>query len=81
VKKPDGTNSLCARYAYRQNGKIVSIGLPVNYDYPNDDWYAVPMKKRQAYWTKPYYDNGAAKIWMMSCAIPIYNNIEKKSSV
>ena len=63
-------------YSYRdmqsKNGTIVSKQLgTATYDYPTMEWYQVPKKLMNGYWSEPYCDTGGGEITMTTYSYPL----------
>ena len=70
--------NLLAPYAYRSDNGInlIDIGDPnpeIGYDYTNGswEWWSAPRIAGKGVWTKPYFDEGAGNIYMITYSIPI----------
>jgi len=44
------------------------------YKYQEQDWFTVPLKEGKGSWGKPYFDNGAGDILMVTYSSPIRHN-------
>ncbi len=62
-----------AYYVYRDQAGFARRGTPTNYDYSEADWYAKSAKTGKAEWSEPYYDMDGARIYMMTCSVPVYS--------
>ncbi len=70
---------LFAPYAWRANGdsaqlegiKTMDIGKEA-YDYQDWQWYQEPKETDKPSWTKPYFDEGAGNIIMVTYSAPFY---------
>jgi len=41
------------------------------YDYPTMEWFQMPCKLKQGYWSEPYYDTGGGEIMMTTFSYPL----------
>jgi len=71
----DGVTTKAAPYIFRQADVFIEKDLIDNYDYtaPDKEWYASPVKEGKPSWSKPYYDKGGGKAWMVTYSVPVYN--------
>jgi sigma-B regulation protein RsbU (phosphoserine phosphatase) len=70
----NGTQILFAPYVYRDGEAIKEKYLPDNYDYPESQWYAEPVRLQQPVWSDPYYDDGGAgaDVLMTTYSVPVF---------
>ncbi len=70
--KPAGI--LFCPYAYRSDGKVVTKDINREvYDWYGDErwqWWHLPKKLGKGGWTKPYFDEGAGNVLMMTYSTP-----------
>ena len=69
---------LLSPYAFRAGTsvRLIDIGDPdpaVGYDYTSGEWawWSTPRASGQAYWTPPYFDEGAGNVLMMTYSLPL----------
>ncbi|HWQ20273.1 MAG TPA: cache domain-containing protein [Methanotrichaceae archaeon] len=74
----DGKQILAAAYVYRDGDTIRQKALPEDYNYPESQWYAEPVKQRQPEWSDPYYDDGGAgaNVLMTTYSVPLFTRDE-----
>ncbi len=65
-------------YKVEKTQKFVQLGTD-SYDYPSKDWYRDTVKKKNAIWTSPYYDEGGGETIMMTFACPFFGGIPRVS--
>ncbi len=51
----------------------------IDYDYqnqtdPKNDWFTIPKVENRSAWTRPYNDEGAGNIWMVTHSTPFYQD-------
>lgn len=70
----NGTEILSAPYVCRDGDAIREKYLPDDYNYPESQWYAEPVRLQQPVWSDPYYDNGGAgaNVLMTTYSVPIF---------
>ncbi|MGS0676330.1 PAS domain S-box protein [Shewanella sp. 125m-1] len=64
---------LFAPYAYRENGKVLTLDIGADsYDYTNGewDWWSKAINDINGYWSQPYVDEGAGNVLMVSFSQP-----------
>ena len=63
-------------YLYRNGDQIEfkQIGSD-QYDYFSMDWYRIPRQLNQSVWSRPYYDEGAGDVVMVTYSLPIYKSV------
>ncbi len=64
-------------YLFRNADKFERRSTPTSYDYAAADWYAKSVKSGKAEWSEPYYDIDGARIFMITCSIPVYGKDRK----
>ncbi len=73
------TRTYKAPYVYRNGEELVSIDLAAhNYQYDVWDWYALPRDLKRPVWTEPFFDEGGGNALMVTYAIPVFRDEEKK---
>lgn len=45
-----------------------------SYDYPCMDWFLIPSRLKQNYWSEPYYDQGGGNFIMSTYSMPLYDS-------
>ncbi len=70
----NGTQILSAPYVYRDGDAIKEKYLPDDYNYPESQWYAEPVRLQQPVWSDPYYDDGGAgaDVLMTTYSVPVF---------
>lgn len=59
-------------YSYRDGEEIISKQLGSDeYNYFGMEWYNVPYKSRESYWSEPYLDEGGGEIIMTTYSKPL----------
>ncbi len=72
-RAPAGEPVRASPYVYRKNGVLSALNLAKpDYLYETMEWYALPVKRRAAAWTSPYFDQGGGDIWMVTYSLPLY---------
>ncbi|MFG0284198.1 MAG: SpoIIE family protein phosphatase, partial [Phycisphaerales bacterium JB039] len=62
-----------APYMCRDGGSLRSMDLSTAYDYtlPEWEWFARPYAEGEAWWTEPYFDEGAGNAAMITYSMPV----------
>lgn len=63
-----------APYMYRTKDGFITKYLEKAYDYSKDDWYAVPVKTKNGFWSEPYFDAGGGEVQMITYSKPLIFN-------
>ncbi len=62
-----------APYYYKSGDNVFYKNLGTEeYDYFVWDWYLIPKRIGQAFWSEPYFDEGGGNINLMTYSVPIY---------
>jgi sigma-B regulation protein RsbU (phosphoserine phosphatase) len=71
---PDKTHiGLYAPYYYQTPKGLKYQDLATeSYNYPEKDWFSLPIKNNKGMWSKPYYDEGGGDILMITYSAPIH---------
>jgi len=79
VPVPGGHTVPPSLYVFRHDGKLETklLKLP-EYNYPQDEWYTLPLKEAKPVWSHRYFDHGGGEIWMKTYSVPLYTDAEKK---
>ncbi|MBT3181168.1 MAG: HAMP domain-containing protein [Deltaproteobacteria bacterium] len=68
---------LLAPYYYRKGDSLVFVELGTSsYNYPERDWYKIPMNTKIASWDEPYFDEGGGEIAMVTYSQPFFKDGE-----
>jgi sigma-B regulation protein RsbU (phosphoserine phosphatase) len=46
------------------------------YNYPEQDWFRIPISSQRASWTEPYFDEGGGEVLMTTVSMPFHLNGE-----
>lgn len=78
-----GTEILSAPYVYRDGDVIRERYLADDYNYPESQWYAEPVRLQQPVWSDPYYDNGGAgaNVLMTTYSVPIFTGEQDRKLI
>jgi hypothetical protein len=70
----DGETRLFCPYVYRSGGELARMDVADAYDYtdPKWEWYRIPRETGEAFWTEPFFDEGAGNIIMCTHVTPFF---------
>lgn len=76
--KFDPNRRLVAPYVYGDRENLSRLDVADAYDYtePSWDWYRLAVENRQAYWTEPFFDEGAGDVVMCTYVVPLIRDGE-----
>lgn len=66
-----------APYTYRdpQSGEFISEPMEAgDYDYLHEEWFQIPLYKKKANWSEPYYDGYSTKQVISSYSLPLLDD-------
>ena len=75
---------LLAPYTYKNpaTGETFLKSLATEeYDYPSQDWFAVPLASEEGYWSEPYIDEGGGDMLMTTYSLPIRDASGKVAAI
>ena len=75
---------LYAPYSFRaQSSEVINqTSLATDeYNYPESEWFKMPLKLNSGYWSEPYVDVGGGEILMTTFSIPLHNSKEEPVAV
>lgn len=47
-----------------------------NYNYPEKEWFKVPLERRAPYWCEPYFDEGGGEAVMTTYSCPVKDSLD-----
>jgi sigma-B regulation protein RsbU (phosphoserine phosphatase) len=64
---------LFSPYVYRSPSglRVKNLANP-RYNYPEAEWYRVPVALRRSVWSEPYFDEGGAESLMTTVSVPFF---------
>lgn len=70
-------------YVYRGEGGLQRMDVADAYDYtdPKWEWYRIPRETGQAFWTEPFFDEGAGNIIMCTFVAPFFRDGKFRGTV
>lgn len=72
----DKDRRLVAPYVYGDREDLQRLDVAGAYDYtdPSWDWYRHASETHEAYWTEPFFDEGAGDVVMCTYVVPLMRN-------
>ncbi len=74
--RPRPNPDLFCPYVYRGDGGLLRMDVADAYDYldPRWEWYRVPRQTGRAFWTEPFFDEGAGNVEMVTFVAPFFRD-------
>ncbi len=72
--RPRPNPDLFCPYVYRGSESLLRMDVADAYDYldPRWEWYRVPRQSGRAFWTEPFFDEGAGNVEMVTFVAPFF---------
>ena len=74
--RPRPNPALFCPYVFRHPGGLQRMDVADAYDYldPRWEWYRYPRETGQAFWTEPFFDEGAGNAMMVTFVAPFFRD-------